>query len=177
MNSQFCFLIFVLMSTGTLLAQANPCNVLPPDAGVVLQRQFPTLRPKNLADLSGYDKKLWLETHPKACPGIASGHFEKPGRAGYAILLVARARDGDTYKVAVLSKVETEYLVRLLEEGRASADSGLVISKERPGSYSEFDSGKSVHVLRDGVNVEWLEKSSVLYYWSHGQYRSIQTSD
>jgi len=25
----------------------------------------------------------------------------------------------------------------------------------------------------DGVNVEWLEKSSVLYYWSRDKYRSI----
>jgi hypothetical protein len=169
--------MFVSVFTGTLLAQADPCNVLPPDARDVVQRQFPTLRPKKLSDLSGYDKKLWLETHPKACPGIASGNFERSGSVAYAVLLVPTTGDDHIYKIVVVSKVQTGYHIRLLEEGKASADSGLVISKEQPGSYSEFDDGKSVRVLHDGVNVEWLEKSSVLYYWSQGKYRSIQTSD
>jgi len=42
---------------------------------------------------------------------------------------------------------------------------------------SDFGDTKSVHLKVDGINVEWLEKSSVLYYWSNGKYQTIQTSD
>ena len=72
--------------------------------------------------------------------------------------------------------VPGEYVVRLLDQAEGS-DSGLVISREPPGTCSEFGDAKSAHLTLDGVNVEWLEKSSVLYYWSHGKYRSIATSD
>jgi hypothetical protein len=41
---------------------------------------------------------------------------------------------------------------------------GLVISKQPPGTYSDFDTSKSVRLTLNGVNVEWLEKSSLLYY-------------
>ncbi len=162
---------------GALLAHASSCDVLPSDAKAVIQQRFPDLRPKNLADLNEDDRKLWLEAHPKACPGIASGHFENPRRVAYAILLVPKNGDAAQYKVVVLSKEAEQYAVRVLDEGSFSANSGQVVSKEPPGTYSGFDERKSVHLTLDGVNVEWLEKSSVLYYWSHGKYRTIQTSD
>ena len=161
------------------LAQSNRCELLAPDAKLLIEQRFPKWRPKVLSDLSGYDKELWLETHPRECPGIAVGHFEQPDQVAYAILLVPKAGHTASFKVIVLSKAADEYAVRLLDgaEGTAYSDSGLVVSKEPPGAHSEFDNTKSVHLRLDGVNVELLEKSSVLYYWSHGRYRSIQTSD
>jgi hypothetical protein len=29
----------------------------------------------------------------------------------------------------------------------------------------------------DALNVEWIEKGTVLYYWAHGRYRTIEPSD
>lgn len=146
---------------------------------MLLDQRFPGWRHKYLSDLGEYDTKLWLETHPRECPGIAVGHFEQPDRVAYAVLLIPKSAHTGSYKVIVLSKESDKYAVRLLNHADRNtySDSGLVISKERHGTYSEFGDAKSARLKLDGVNVEWLEKSSVLYYWSKSRYRSIQTSD
>jgi hypothetical protein len=107
------------------------------------------------------------------------GHFEQPDRVAYAILLVPQTGHTASYKVIVLSKASDQYALSTLDhaEGSTYSDSGLVISKEPHGTYSEFGDTRSVQLKLDGVNVEWLEKSSVLYYWSRGKYQSMQTSD
>lgn len=170
------FIVILLVLVPVSRAQSNVCGVLPTDAKSLLQRRFPAWRPKRVSDLVEYDHNLWLETHRKECPGIAVGRFEQPNRDAYAILLVPKSDQTSGYKIIVLSKASGEYSVRLLDEAEGS-DSGLVITREPPGAYSEFGGGKSAHLTLDGVNVEWLEKSSVLYYWSRGKYRSIPTSD
>jgi len=179
MHFRFHFIVTVLALVPVSLAQSNHCELLPSDAKLLVEQRFPDWRPKVLSDLSGYDKKLWVETHSKECPGIAVGHFEQPEHVAYAVLLIPKSGHTAGYKTIVLSKTSDEYAIRLLDhaEGNTYADSGLVISKQLPGVQSEFDDAKSVRLKLDGLNVEWLEKSSVLYYWSHGKYRSIQTSD
>ena len=181
---QACWiLLFSVLALGYPLAaqphEACPAISLPPQVQALLDHKFPKLRPKNLSDLGAYDKKLWLETHPRECPGIAVGHFESPSRMAYAILLVPKSGPVSEYKVVVLSKVLDKYIFRLLDHAEEGtfADSGLVTSKEPRGKYSDFGETRSVHVNVDAVNVEWLEKSSVLYYWSRGAYRSLPTSD
>lgn len=179
MPHRLYLIAFVLTLTTMLAAQATPCDILTAEAAAVLKEQFPDWRPKDLSDLSGYDKKLWLEMHRRECPGIAVGHFERVDQIAYAVLLVQKADHTGSYKVVVLSKNPSDHVARILDqaENNTYSDSGLVISKERPGKYSGFDESKSVHLNLDDVNVEWLEKSSVLYYWSHGKYHSLQTSD
>jgi hypothetical protein len=171
--------VILLSFVPVALAQSNRCDLLPAQAKRLLDQRFPGWRPKHLSDLGGYDKKLWLEMHPKECPGIVVGHFEQPDRLAYAILLVLNSGHTASYKIIVLNKGSDEYVAKLVDhaEGSTYPDSGLVISKEPGGTYSDFGGAKSVRMKLDGVNVEWLEKSSVLYYWSHGRYRSIQTSD
>src|SRR5215831_9240377 len=147
MHFRFHFIVTVLALVPVSLAQSNHCELLPSD------------------------KKLWVETHSKECPGIAVGHFEQPEHVAYAVLLIPKSGHTASYKTIVLSKTSDEYAIRLLDhaEGNTYADSGLVISKQLPGVQSEFDDAKSVRLKLDGLNVEWLEKSSVLYYWSHGK--------
>jgi len=57
------------------------------------------------------------------------------------------------------------------------SDASLVISRVPPGKHTGFDTTQSVRLRLDGLEAEWLEKSSVLYYWRDGKYRSLQTSD
>jgi hypothetical protein len=175
-------LILILLALAPVSrGQSNLCEdgVLPSKAKQLLDQRFRDWRPKYTSDLSAHDKKLWLETHPKECPGIAVGHFEQPDRAAYAILLVPKSAHTASYKIIVLSDMAGEYAMRLLDqaEGSTYSDSGLIISKETHGRFSDFGNTKSVRLKLDGVNVEWIEKGSVLYYWSRGSYRSLQTSD
>ena len=142
----------------------------------MLDQRFSDSRPKVLSDLRGYDKKLWLKMRSKECPGIAVGHFESSDRLAYAVLLVPKAADKAGYKILVLSKLSREYAATLLDQSKGT-DESLVISKVPPGRYSEFGDEKSVRLRLDGVNVEWLEKSSTLYHWSKGKYQNIPTSD
>ena len=176
MSFRVRFILILFAWAPLSLGQSNVCDLLPSQAILTLQQKFPDWRPKNLADLDGYDKKLWLEMHPKACPGIAVGHFEQSDHLAYAILLVPKRRAMSGYKVIVLSGQSDKFLVRLLDHANGS-DSGLIISKEPHGTYSNFGDSQLVHRKLDAVNVEWLEKSSVLYYWSHGGYLSMPTSD
>jgi hypothetical protein len=54
---------------------------------------------------------------------------------------------------------------------------GMVISRVEPGKYTDFESTRSVRIKLDAINVEWLEKEALLYYWSEGRYQTLQTSD
>ena len=176
MRRRVRFILTFLAFAPLLQAQDNRCAILPPEVNAVLNQQFSGWRPKVLFDLSGYDKKLWLEMHSKECPGIAEGNFERSDRLAYALLLVPKAADRAGYKIIVLSNSSGKYAVRLLNQAKGT-DDGLVISKAPRGRYSEFDDEGSVRLTLDGVNVEWLEKSSTLYYWSKGKYENIPTSD
>ena len=153
---------------------------LPSGAQVLLDRQYGDWRSKRASDLGPDDKQLWLKAHPKDCPGIAIGHFEKPDQLAYAVLLVPKLQSSHGYRIVVLSKVATgdSYAARVLDQGDTQdSDSGMVISAAPRGSYSDFERTTAVQVKLDAVNVEWIEKAAVLYYWAHGEYRTLQTSD
>ena len=101
MCSYLRLIVIIFAVVPASLAQSNACGVLPSDAKLFLNQRFPDWRPKNMSDLGGYDKKLWLEAHAKECPGIAVGHFEQADRVGYAILLVPQAGHTASYKIIV----------------------------------------------------------------------------
>lgn len=157
-----------------------PMASLPSGAQVVLDRQYADWRSKRVSDLGPDDKKIWSEAHPKDCPGIAIGHFEKADQLAYAVLLVPKSQSSHGYRIVVLSKVATgdSFAATVLDQGDAqNADSGMVISTAPRGSYSDFEGTASVQVKLDAVNVEWIEKGAVLYYWAHGKYQTLQTED
>jgi hypothetical protein len=94
----------VLAITPLSMAQFSACEALPSDAKLVLNQRFSDWRPKQVSDLGGDDKKLWLEMHPRECPGIAVGHFEQRDRNAYALMLVPKAGHNGSYKIIVLTK-------------------------------------------------------------------------
>jgi hypothetical protein len=176
MSRRVRFILTFLAFAPLSQAQDHRCDLMSLQAKAVLDQRFSGWRPKVLFDLRGYDKKLWLKMHSKECPGIAGGHFESSDRLAYAVLLVPKAAEKAGYKIIVLSKPAGEYDVRLLDQANGT-DDGLVVSKAPRGRHSGFGDEKSVRLTLDGVNVEWLEKSSTLYYWSKGKYQNIPTSD
>ena len=91
MHFRLHFVVMVLLFVPLSLAQSNRCELLPSDAKLAIKQRFPTWRPKVLSDLVGYDKKLWLEMHPKECPGIAVGHVEAQISLRHAVLLIPQS--------------------------------------------------------------------------------------
>jgi hypothetical protein len=172
-------LVIVPVSSGQL---KNRCRVssLPSGAKALLDTKYADWRPKDVSDLGADDKELWTKAHPKECPGIAIGHFEEPDRLSYAALLVPKSELKHGYKILVLRElpIGDAYSATLLDQADGEySSSGLVISKVPPGKYSDFEDTASVRVKLDAVNVEWIEKGALLYYWANGKYRTIQTSD
>ncbi len=107
------------------------------------------------------------------------GHFETADEFSYAILLVPKSNPGGGHKVVVVSKgaPKSAYTWKLLDHAEGQTYSGLVISKATPGKYSDWENTKSIRLKLDGIQVEWMEKGAVLYFWSEGRYRKIRVSD
>lgn len=182
MPARFHLLVWVviLVVMPASSGQVKPiCQTsLAPSARAVLASKYADWRPKDVSDLGTDDKELWLNAHPKECPGIAVGHFEEADRLSYAVLLVPRLELQHGYKILVLTPTGNGYAARILDHADGEySSSGLVISKLPPGTYSDFEGTAPVRVTRDAINVEWIEKAGVLYYWANGKFRTIQTSD
>ena len=156
-------------------------SALPTTAQELLTKTYPQWRVKVLSDLSAEDQQLWLSSaQSKACPGLLAGHFEAAEIISYALLLVPKSSTSAAgYKVVVLSKQsnDSSYAWKVVDHAEALFADELVIAKVVPGKYPNWDDSKSVNLKLDSILVEWMEKGASLYYWSAGEYRSIQTSD
>lgn len=146
----------------------------------LLKAKFPEWRPKQLSDMGADDQQLWLNgPNGRDSPGITIGHFEFPDELSYAVLLVRKSDPSGGYKLLVFSKGPTKdaFTWKLLDHAEGQTCSCLVISKTEPGKYSDWENTKSIRLKLDGIQVEWMEKGAVLYFWSEGRYHKIQTSD
>lgn len=154
-------------------------TTLPAQVNELLKAKFARWRPERVSDLDADDQKFRTEEHLKECPGIAVGHFESADSLLYAVLLVPRSEQQGGYQIVVSSKglnVDA-YTWRVLEHAEGKTHFAPVISKASPGTYPGFDDTKSVRIKLDGIDVERVEKSALIYYWSGGCYRNIWTSD
>jgi hypothetical protein len=173
-------LAFALSSQAQVTDPCRDAN-LPAKAQSLIAKKFPGWRTKLVSDLGADDQQLWMKAHPQECPGIAIGHFEEPDHLAYALVLVPKSDVNSGYKIVVWSKAATAEgdSLRVLDhaEKQPYAGSGLAVSKLAPGVYSDFEGTKSVDMKLDAINVEWIEKATVVYYWSTGRYRTLQTAD
>jgi hypothetical protein len=154
-------------------------ELLPAPVRTSLQNNFDGWRPKRLADLSGDDLELWTKNQPNDCPGIAIGHFERSDALTFAVLLVPKPEPGAGYKLVIFIEAPgtNAFTWKLLEHYEKKDSFAPVIWKLPPGKYTSYTSGKSVHLTLDGLNVEWIEQSSYIYYWFEGRYHKIWISD
>jgi hypothetical protein len=154
---------------------------LPVRINEALKANFAGWRPLRVSDLDADDPKLWLQEHPKECPGIATGHFESPDSVSYALVLMPVTQQGDVgpWQLVVFKGGSNEISVvwKRLEHCEGKDCFAPVIYREPPGKYVGFDETKSVHLKLDGIGVEYLEKSSYIDYWWRGRYHKIWTSD
>ena len=179
----------VLFGTlGLVSAQISPTqhatacdeSTLPASVRDLLKAKFSDWRPKQVSDMDADDQQVWLTAvHGKECPGIVVGRFESADELSYAVLLVPKSNPSGGHKVVVISKSapKSTYTWKLLDHAEGQTYSGLVISKAAPGKYSDLENNKSIQLKLDGIQVEWMEKGAVLYFWSEGRYRKIVVSD
>jgi len=173
----------IALIPGSLLAEQTSAscseNTLPAPLSALLKSRFAAWRPKQISDLDSYDQQLWRKAHPKQCPGIAVGHFERVDQIAYAILLVPKEKSAGGYKIVVFdpSPSGDGYTSKLLDHAVSEAAPQLVIATVPPGKHSDFEDAKSITTRQDSVLVDWIEGAAVLYYWSGGRYRTLQAAD
>lgn len=155
--------------------------VLPAPINEALKVNFGGWRPLRLSDLDGDDPNIWQQEHPKACPGIAPGHFESQNSVSYAFLLVPAAQRGGVgpWQIVIFGRGSsaTPSAWKRLERCEGKDCFAPVIYAAPPGKYVGFDETKSVHLKLDGIGVEFIQKASYIFYWSEGRYHKIDTSD
>ena len=180
--------IVLFVTLGLVPAQISPtqhataCDESALSASVrdLLSAKFFEWRPKRVSDMDADDQQLWLSSvHGEECPGIADGHFETAEEPSHAILLVPKSNPRGGYKVVVVSKGadKSAYTWKLLDHADGQTCSGLVISKAPPGKYSDWENTKSIRLKLDGIQVEWMEKGALVYFWLESRYHKIQKTD
>jgi hypothetical protein len=163
--------------------QPGPCSTSVPKPLIhELNDKFPGWRLKTVSDLGEDDHRLWLQAHPKQCPGTAAGHFNGT-MISYALLLVRESNSVGGYKLVVatprpsINGYSEGYSFDLLDHSDTEVATGMVISRVKPGKYSDFERTRTVTTQLDCINVEGIEAAAELYYWAGGQYKTLQTSD
>lgn len=182
---QCCLIVLgVVVSIGSFAssqtpAKSDPCTrILPANLRKEVEAEFPSWRPKRLSDLHSDDRQLWQNARARECPGIAVGHFKSVASLSYALLLVPEKDPTRGYKLLFVEQQSSPpYQSVVLDQNDDQDSASMVISKAPPGKYSDFEQTRTVRIRLDTINVEWLEKAAVTYYWSNGQFLTLQTSD
>jgi len=153
-------------------------SIIPKELDQFLAKDFPTFRPKLISDLDRDERRLWSETHGKACPGVAAGQFESADELSYALLLIPQSRPKDGYRLVVVTAgADNHFQSETLDSNDTADNSGMVIARVPPGKQSAFEGNKTIRLRLESISVQWLEKAAVLYYWSNGKFRTLNTSD
>lgn len=182
MHKRPIFLAGIILAATALHAAPKTsqicAGVLPRQLREHVRSEFPGWRPKELSDLQSDDQQLWSNARPNECPGAVAGHFSNEKTVSCAILLVPESRPESGFKLLVSgNKPGHLYQFTVLDHDDKLGGQGMVISRVEPGKYTDFESTRSVRIKLDAINVEWLEKEALLYYWSEGRYQTLQTSD
>ena len=82
------------------------CHIdsLPDDVRGSLSRLFSGWKVQEPNDLSARARTRWGEERPLSCPGIATGHFQDPKSASYALLLIQASHSSAAYKVVIYTQ-------------------------------------------------------------------------
>ena len=155
--------IVVAMPLPALAQESRAYSTAPPRSLLdQMHAKFPGWRPEEVSDLGTDDHQLWLEAHPKECPGIAVGHFKDPSAVSYALLLLRESNPAGGYKLLIAKKNSRDtYEFDLLDNNDTQSAAGTVISRAKPGKFSDFEQTESVDIKLDAVDVESIEKKPV----------------
>jgi hypothetical protein len=180
LKSVFRIVIGLVILTNFAAARAHDevCNdLLPQEAQAELQKEFPSLYPERVSDLSTEYQQAWGKQHPQECPGIAVGHFQTASKLSYAVLLVGSKGGLSGSRLMVFSQGAggAWKATKLSEEGVAYHYEAVY--KRPPGKYTGAKKTTSVRLALDGVQMEAFDSGATLYYWSNGRFHSLVTSE
>jgi hypothetical protein len=172
---------FVLASMAFGQGAVEKCvsGVLPRGVAERLTSDYSEWRIKSSGDLHPSDRGLWMAQNGGACPGIASGHFMRARASEFAVLMVPKMPDQRGFVVLVFSISERKRwnapIVLRRETNQGSA--GVVVYRLPPGEYYSAYEERKVKIKLDGIQVETIEATATLYFWSINHFEELLTSN
>ena len=157
------------------------CKVesLPPDIRGSLSRNFSSWKIQEPADLSPRARTRWGEARPLTCPGIATGHFQDPKSASYALLLIPASHANSAYKVLIYTQQSGQQYYGF--KAVAQLDSGasdVFIQTVSTGSFPEATARWVAHskINEALMLVDSGSSASYLSVWSGVSYEREQVT-
>jgi hypothetical protein len=159
-------------------AAQDTCSLdqIPANVRSRMTQRFPGWKIVSLQDLRADDQNIWRTSHPKECPGYATGHFSSAEQLSYAFNLF---RDNGKQLFAVLLVIDAagpDYKIHVLSKPQVVAFMSVVYSQP-PGRLTDFAGTRQLTTSLSVIAYETLEAGQLVYFWSNGRYHSIQTSD
>jgi hypothetical protein len=183
--STICSVMLLLLST-LLFSQAaanqktdSLCKAesLPSDVQNRLREEYGSWKIQEPADLRQRAREAWEPENPRACPGIAVGHFESMKTLSYAVLLVPTGHADEGYRFLVFgqklgqSGYEARVLDKLDEKGAANY---YIQTAPISKFFDEASRRKFQAHTKDGILLTDSGENEYgveVYFWSGGRYR------
>ena len=148
-------------------------DILPKDFQSAITTKFPSWKIQEPPNLTPNAKSRWEAEKPLACPGIAVGEFETPGKLSYAVLLVPKNASASAYKLLIHAPALPDHL-RTLEEWNKGQAANCFIHTIVIAKVFSKDWIKRLSVTtRDGILAAEAgvnEYGVYVYFWSKEEY-------
>lgn len=153
--------------------KSDSCT-LAPGLREALQQRFGTSRVLKTGDLYDDERGLFRAEHPGGCPGLATGRFFGPKeRPAIALVLLGVEPKKNIRLVVARPALATWTLVELDE---MDAGSTAVVSKDKPGTYTDPQSTTTRQSPNEVVALTSYETWRRVYVWNGRTFEKLQTS-
>lgn len=149
-------------------------DILPKDFQRTLTAGFSSWKIQGPSNLTPNARGRWEAEKPLACPGIAVGQFETPGKNSYAVLLVPKNKPDSAYKLLVYAPDLADHIRTLDEWNKGQAANYFIHSIVISKVFSKEWIGKLDVTAKDGIlsaDAGEKEYGVDIYFWTKGQYR------
>lgn len=147
---------------------------LEPSLQEALLSKFGSSTVLTTADLFEDERKLFIEDHKAACPGLAKGQFfGAKQRPAIALIVTNVGPKGESVLVMARPALKTWIF---LEVERMEKGSTAVVWKDDPGSYDDGHGGPKKIAPNDVVVLTGYEAWQRVYMWTGSKFEFVQTA-
>jgi hypothetical protein len=154
-------------------------ETIPKDIRGTLERRFYGWKIQDSTNLLPKARQKWAGTAPRACPGIATGHFEDSRSVAYALLLVPVDHSASGYKFVVFNAPSGQsfYGFKTLDQSAANASAFFIHSIAIDRAFDSALTKQFRPKQNDAVMLFYADDriaSQNVFYWKGDSYDHAQ---
>jgi hypothetical protein len=138
----------------------------------VEQDNWTILQPQ---DLPAADLKVWKNSHPGQCPGVAVGNFFPKADTSFIVALIQVDDQKKLREKVLLLTLKKDRSEAAVAVSALEANSPSVVWKLSPGHYAGIDGTKAA-ISRDSFVVEKINSSAKQFYYQGTRLQSFVIS-